>query len=59
VLRNTRVYASSNNGVSWSRLGANLPSVVVDQLTVADGGATILAATHGRGLWTFPLTSLP
>ena len=53
------VYASANNGVSWSRLGANLPNVVVDQLTAADGGASILAATHGRGLWTFPVSSLP
>jgi hypothetical protein len=31
--------------------------VVVDQLYPTAG--TILAATHGRGLWTFPDGSLP
>jgi hypothetical protein len=53
------VYASKDNGSNWSRLGANLPNVVVDQLTVADDGRSILAATHGRGLWTYPVSSLP
>ena len=51
------VYVSADNGTSWSRLGANLPNVVVDQLYPTAG--TILAATHGRGLWTFPDSSLP
>jgi hypothetical protein len=51
------VYTSSDNGATWSRLGANLPNAVVDQLTVTNG--TILAATHGRGLWTFPVAGLP
>lgn len=53
------VYVSSDNGSTWSRLGANLPNVVVDQLTLADGGTSILAATHGRGLWTYPVAGLP
>jgi hypothetical protein len=53
------VYVSKDNGATWSRLGANLPNVVVDQLTVANGGTAILAATHGRGLWTFPVVNLP
>jgi hypothetical protein len=51
------VFASKDNGATWSRLGANLPNVVIDQLTVA--GTNILAATHGRGLWTFAVASLP
>ena len=51
------VYTSSDNGATWSRLGANLPNAVVDQLTVTNG--TILAATHGRGLWTYPVADLP
>jgi hypothetical protein len=53
------VYVSNDNGSTWSRLGENFPNAVVDQLTVADGGNSILAATHGRGLWTFSVTSLP
>jgi hypothetical protein len=52
-------YASADNGATWSRLGTNLPNVVVDQLTLANGGTSILAATHGRGLWTYPVSALP
>jgi hypothetical protein len=53
------VYVSNDNGSTWSRLGGNFPNAVVDQLTIADGGTSILAATHGRGLWTFSVASLP
>jgi len=35
---------------AWSRLGAGLPNVVVDDLTVGPQGY-IYAATHGRGVW--------
>jgi hypothetical protein len=45
------VFTSSNDGVSWSRLGTNLPNVVVDQLTL-DPNGNLVAATHGRGIWT-------
>jgi len=45
------VFTSSNNGVSWSRLGTKLPNVVVDQLTL-DPNGVLVAATHGRGVWT-------
>jgi hypothetical protein len=44
-------FTSSDNGATWSRLGTNLPNVVVDQLTV-DPNGVIVAATHGRGIWT-------
>jgi len=47
------VFTSSNNGATWSRLGTNLPNVVVDQLTV-DPNGVLIAATHGRGIWTIP-----
>ena len=53
------VYTSTDNGTTWARLGANLPNAVVDQLTVSSDGVTILAATHGRGLWTYPVSQLP
>ena len=52
-------FASADNGATWFRLGRNLPNVFVDQLTLANGGTSILAATHGRGLWTYPVTALP
>jgi hypothetical protein len=45
------VLVSSDNGATWSHLGTNLPNVVVDQLTI-DPNGVIVAATHGRGIWT-------
>ena len=45
------VYTSADDGTSWSRLGTNLPNVVVDQLTL-DPNGNLVAATHGRGIWT-------
>lgn len=47
------VLMSANNGATWSRLGTNLPNVVVDQLAL-DPNGTLVAATHGRGIWTIP-----
>ena len=46
-------FTSSDNGTTWSTLGTNLPNVVVSQLTV-DPNGTLVAATHGRGVWTMP-----
>ena len=37
----------------WSRLGTNLPHAVIDDLSFFPDGTTILAGTHGRGLWSF------
>jgi len=45
------VFTSADNGSTWSTLGTNLPNVVVTQLTV-DPHGTLVAATHGRGIWT-------
>jgi photosystem II stability/assembly factor-like uncharacterized protein len=47
------VFVSSDDGASWARFGTNLPNVVVDQLTLAATG-DLVAATHGRGVWTIP-----
>jgi hypothetical protein len=47
------VFTSSDDGATWNRLGTNLPNVVVGQLTV-DPNGTLVAATHGRGVWTIP-----
>ncbi|MCL1869344.1 MAG: hypothetical protein FWF90_02895 [Promicromonosporaceae bacterium] len=47
------VYTSSDNGSTWERLGTNLPNVVVSQILV-DPDGTLVAATHGRGIWTIP-----
>jgi hypothetical protein len=45
------VFTSADNGTTWLRLGKNLPNVVVDQLTL-DPNNNLVAATHGRGIWT-------
>jgi photosystem II stability/assembly factor-like uncharacterized protein len=47
------VYTSADNGSTWNRLGTNLPNVVVSQILV-DPNGTLVAATHGRGIWTIP-----
>ena len=47
------VLVSSDNGATWSVLGTNLPNVVVSQLTI-DPNGNLVAATHGRGIWTLP-----
>ena len=45
------VFISTDDGTTWSRLGTNLPDVVIGQLTI-DPNGTLIAATHGRGIWT-------
>ncbi|MEO6999042.1 MAG: hypothetical protein ABI112_13250 [Terracoccus sp.] len=37
---------------TWSRLGKALPNAPVNNLTIAPNG-DVVAATHGRGIWTF------
>ncbi|HVA71291.1 MAG TPA: fibronectin type III domain-containing protein, partial [Acidimicrobiales bacterium] len=40
---------------NWARLGAGLPNVQVMDLLLTSGG-TLIAATHGRGMWTLPFS---
>jgi hypothetical protein len=47
------VFTSADNGTTWSRYGTGLPNVVIDQLT-QDPNGNLVAATHGRGVWTIP-----
>jgi hypothetical protein len=47
------VYTSADNGSTWTRLGTNLPNVVVSQILL-DPNGSLVAATHGRGIWTIP-----
>ena len=61
VLQGHRLVLATDIGVfvadvsrptSWSRLGSGLPHASVNNLTLAPNGA-LVAATHGRGIWTF------
>jgi hypothetical protein len=36
---------------SWSRAGSSLPNAATNDLAVAPGGAYLISATHGRGIW--------
>jgi hypothetical protein len=42
-------------GTRWSRLGSGLPTgAPTNDLTQSPDGGRIVAATHGRGLWSIP-----
>ncbi|MGA8521752.1 MAG: hypothetical protein WB807_01695 [Candidatus Dormiibacterota bacterium] len=45
--------ANEGGGVNtaWSRLGTNLLNTSLNDLRLDPNGTTVLAATHGRGLW--------
>jgi hypothetical protein len=45
----------SSHGGTWYRLGANLPAASVNDVRLSPAGDTIIAATHGRGIWRAPL----
>ncbi len=36
----------------WVRFGTGLPNAAVTDLTVTPDGSTVVAGTHGRGIWT-------
>jgi hypothetical protein len=39
----------------WAVLGAGLPNVAVIDLNVVPGTRTVIATTHGRGVWTLSI----
>ena len=41
---------------TWYALGTGLPGVSTLDLSVTPDGSTLVAATHGRGVWTLPLS---
>ncbi len=52
------VYSSGNYGGSWSRIPGSLPTVQVVDLDVSNPTGLLGAGTHGRGLWTTPLSTV-
>ena len=46
------VFVSGLHGGTWKALGAGLPTTVVNDLDVTPNGDLVIAATHGRGLWS-------
>lgn len=63
VLRNGRVYVGTDRGVftakqgvdrpRWTKVGRRLPNASVLSLRMNPQGSHLVAATHGRGVWTY------
>jgi ligand-binding sensor domain-containing protein len=52
------VFVAGLHGGTWLRVGAGLPNTVVNDLDVTPNGDLVIAATHGRGLWSIPTAEL-
>lgn len=58
VATDAGVYVSLSSGAHWQRLGLSLPFIPVFDLERNPVRNELIAATHARGLWTFPLDSV-
>jgi hypothetical protein len=52
------VYQTRDAGLNWFPMLAGPPAVSVDEVAIVPGSRRLLAATHGRGMWSADL-SLP
>lgn len=52
------IYESQDNGASWSTSQQGPADVSVDELAFVTGSELLLAATHGRGVWTADTSSV-
>ena len=54
------VYKSTDDGTTWVSFNNGMPALAVFDLKYKEGNQLLLAATHGRGCWTFDYgASLP
>lgn len=53
------IYESADNGTTWSTSQQGPADVSVDELSFVAGSELLLAATHGRGMWTADTSSVP
>jgi len=53
------VYLSSDGGSNWSALKTGLPNVPVYKVKTDFATSTLIASTHGRGVWTMPIPQSP
>ncbi|HNM14985.1 MAG TPA: hypothetical protein PKJ64_09480, partial [bacterium] len=51
------IFRSTDNGATWAYANNGLPAVSVWELKIIDN--EIVAATHGRGIWTAPISAPP
>lgn len=52
------VYVSLDNGATWQVLGSELPITFVHDLAIQERENVLVAATHGRGIYTLRLRSV-
>ncbi len=52
------MYSSTNDGASWVSFNTGFPNVEVNDLKYKEGPALLLAASYGRGCYTFDLSNL-
>ncbi len=50
------IFESTNNGADWHFLDSNFPAVAVYDLAIVND--EVVAATHGRGIWSISLPEL-
>jgi photosystem II stability/assembly factor-like uncharacterized protein len=52
------VYASLDGGLNWGRIGENMPFIEVFDLEINESEKTLIAATFGKSIMTFPLDDI-
>jgi photosystem II stability/assembly factor-like uncharacterized protein len=52
------IYATTDGGVFWQRLGKNMPYVPIYDIEHDKKNNLIVAATHGRAIMTYPIDSI-
>jgi hypothetical protein len=51
-------FLTTDGGASWQQFQTNLPNSVIDQLFTDGAFTTLFAATHGRGMFSLPTSSI-
>ena len=49
------VFQTSDGGTTWARLGTGMPKVAIFIVRYHEATRTLVAATHGRGMYRLPL----
>ena len=52
------VFQSTNDGADWVTFNTDFPTVEVYDLKYKEGPSILLAATHGRGCFTFDISTI-
>ena len=51
------IFETTNGGTSWYKTSSALPNVAVVDMDFRDNDNTLIAATHGRGMWKTTITT--